>query len=105
MESVKTMEAANELLEMDEDEILGSERSLESYKNEANSADKTLARIKAKEQRARHELYAAFGFFLLVVLFILIRRLPLWYVLSILRRVFGTIFPSEEGKASKIPKL
>jgi hypothetical protein len=103
MESVKTMEAANELLEMDEDEIRGTEHALESYKNEAGTADKTLARIRAKEQRARYELYAAFAFFVFVVLFILIRRLPLWYVLSVLRSIFGRFFPAagEKGPSSE----
>ena len=76
MESIYSIEAANDLLDQDEDNIARTNSDLDSYKNEANSADKTLARIKAKEQRARYELYAAFAFFLVVVFYVLIRRIP-----------------------------
>ena len=76
MESIYSIEAANDLLDQDEDSIARTNSDLDSYKNEASSADKTLARIKAKEQRARYELYAAFAFFLVVVFYVLIRRIP-----------------------------
>ena len=82
MESISTMDAANELLDDDENMVRHSDGKLEEYKGEASSANKTLARIRAKEERARYELYAAFAFFLCVVAFVTLRRLPIpWRML------------------------
>ena len=99
MESIYSIEAANDLLDQDEDNIARTNRDLDSYKNEANSADKTLARIKAKEQRARYELYAAFTFFLLVVLYVLIRRIPF---LAFFFSLFGRSKTTESSMGSNL---
>ena len=87
MESIYSIEAANELLDQDENNINRTGEDLDEYNNEAGTANKTLARIKAKEQRARYELYAAFAFFIFVVLYILVRRLPF---LAFFLRFFGS---------------
>ena len=82
MESISTMDAANDLLDDDENMVRRSDGKLEEYKSEASSANTTLARIRAKEERARYELYAAFAFFLCVVAFVTLRRLPIpWRLL------------------------
>ena len=76
MESIYSIEAANELLDGDEDNINRTGGGLDTYNNEASTANKTLEKIKAKEKQSRYELYAAFAFFVCIILYILVRRIP-----------------------------